>query len=101
MAFDDELDPLPITVPMALHNDMAKAVSKDFAVSYLCGAVAHAGTLHPRTFTASMRLRNNKDAMLVLSDHRLKLGDPVPEEQRLLIPAVEDAKRQSDRKRKW
>lgn len=92
-----DADPLPITVPMDLHEAMAKAVSREFAVSYLCGAVVQAGTLHPRTQTARQRIRGLTSAMLVLSDAKLKLGDPIPIESRLLIHAVADVRRRNER----
>jgi len=98
-AFD--LDPLPITVPFELHEAMTKAVGLDFAVSYLCGAVVHDGKLHPRTHTALGRLKGNTFAMLVLSDAKLRLGEPIPPEDRIVIPGVGSARQSHGRTSKW
>lgn len=93
-----EADPLPITVPIELHKAMADALGQDFAISYLCGAVVHNGTLHPRTVTAKAKLRWTSEAMLVLSDASLKLGEAVALEDRLLIHAVESIKQRNERR---
>ena len=94
-------DPLPITVPMDLHDAMARAVSLDFAVSYLCGAAINGPWLMPRTWTARDKLKANGDALKVIADFGLRLGEPIPEADREPIPAVEAAKRRKEGKSKW
>lgn len=96
-----EPDPLPLTVPSVLHNAMRDAISEEFAVSYLCGALVHESTLHPRTLTALLKLKDTTEAMRVLKAHGIKLGDYQPPEHRILIPAVEKAKEAAKRRQKW
>lgn len=86
-------DELPITVPRELHDDMSETVYPEFAVSYLCGAVVREGVLYPRTAIAAERLKGKREAMAVLTKHKLHIGPSQRPEDRILIPAVEALKR--------
>lgn len=96
-------DPLPITVPFALHDGMIEAFDKieaeaedgfaavngrDFAVSYLCGALVVGSTLRTRTRIALERLSASPVAVAVIAGQNLTLGKPLSRHEREPIPAV-------------
>lgn len=89
MNLDDNIKPsLPITVPLELHDAMADATSKEFAISYLCGALVSDGLLLPRTDIAKERLLASPEACRVLNAHGLHIGRSQRRDERTPIPAV-------------
>ena len=67
---------LPVTVDYDFHLAMAKAVTPEFADSYLSGAELYRGVLLPRTHIAWERLKDNAAAMGVIRKHGVKLKEP-------------------------
>ena len=86
-------DPLPVTVPRALHAAVATAVSAEFAASYLCGAVLVGAVLHPRTQTARKRLNDTSAAQAALNEAGVTLGQAIPMEDRMLIAPLAPERR--------
>lgn len=78
--------PLPITVPMSLHDALSAAVSEAFAVSYLCGASLEGSTLRPRTQIARERLDSNPVAMKALKGAGIRLGESLRPNEREPLP---------------
>lgn len=67
---------LPVTVDYDFYQAMSKAVSVEFADSYLSGAELYRGVLLPRTHIAWERLKDSTAAMGVINRHRVKLKEP-------------------------
>lgn len=94
-------DALPVTVPLALHDDMAREVSTPFAVSYLCGAGIDGDKLLPRTQTARERLLSTKAARTVLDRHKLTVGRALRPEEREPVRGVTECLERYDRTGKF
>lgn len=102
MKHEDSLtESLPITVPLALHEDMSAAVSEKFAISYLCGAAIVGATLMPRTSIARDRLIASGEARIVLAHHGLTLGRSLKESEREPIEGVRKVLERFDRTGKF
>lgn len=69
---------LPVTVSDMLYNSMKKDCGEPFADSYLSGATESTKTLLPHTVTSFLRLKANRYAMRVISEHGLTLVEPLP-----------------------
>jgi hypothetical protein len=69
---------LPLTVSEGLWNDMADTVNIEFADSYLSGAKQGLKHLTTHTVTGYERMKANRWAMKVLSEHGLALLKPLP-----------------------
>lgn len=67
---------IPVTVPAFLFDAMAKATSREFALSYLFGAEMGGRVITPRTFIAYERILASPKAMGVLDHLELILGRP-------------------------
>jgi hypothetical protein len=67
---------LPLTVPLALWETMARETYAAFADSYLSGAELSGATLRTKTFMAYSRIAGNGAALRVLRDLNIRLVKP-------------------------
>jgi len=67
---------LRLTVPRELWDEIADYTSREYADSYLCGAVLHNNRLLPRTRMAWTRLMDNFNAMAILKKRKIELVKP-------------------------